>query len=207
MRRGLALYIVMLLVAATWLPLATAQDADEHGFTPELGDELYALGAGYVENLVLYSGAGVSLAWGPSFYGNTTALAERLAELEENGTGDMPPMATPVFLPFYEADPGFAGPAPLNHSEAWTWNGSRTAIVDVGALGTTIRAESMMVDGSAQGLLMALAAIEAVGFTVLNMGVNESGFAPLNLSNPNMTDDDATNGWWLPVTATSPSTP
>jgi hypothetical protein len=199
MRRGLALYIVLLLVAATWLPLATAQDDPEHGFTPELGEELYALGMGYVENLVLYSGAGVSIAWGPSFDGNTSALADRLAELEENGTGSMPPMATPVFLPFHKADPTFAGPAPLNHSQMWLWNGSTSAIVDVGALGYTIKAESMLIDNTTVGLLYALAATEAVSYATEFLGVNETGFAPLNLSDANMTDANMTNGYWLPL--------
>jgi predicted nucleic acid-binding Zn-ribbon protein len=199
LRRGLAIYTILLLLVATWLPLVTAEDSTDHGFTQELGDELAAFGEGYVENLVLYSGAGVNLAWGPSFNGNSTLMDARLAELESVSGGSMPANMTPILLPFDEADPGFSGPAPLDHSAPWMWNSSDPSLmVDLGDLGYTLKAEAMMADETAEGLLMVLAATEAISFAIMNLGTNGSDFVPLNLSDPTMTDSNMTNGYWLP---------
>ncbi len=216
MRKGLALVTLLLLTAASWLPLVTAQEGSDHGFDGDLGDELQAFGRGYVENLVLYSGAGVGLAWGPSFGGNATAMADRLSELETAVNGSMPANTSPIVIPFRSADPGFAGPAPLDHAAAWAWNTTGIeATATLGSIAAVIQAETELAmlllegehggmpgtdnDTAAEGLLMLTAAIEAVRFVNQNMGYNGSAEVPLNMSEPNMTDGNFSNGYWLPA--------
>ncbi len=208
MKRGLALCTVLLLLAATWLPLALGQDEPEYEFDPELGDLLSTYGRGYVENLVLWSGAGVGLVWGPSYDGDQSALDDRLLDLEGTAGGTMPPNATPIVVPFAIVNPSYVGDAPIDHSEEWMWNGTDTpAKVSLGSVGHTIMAETdlamvLMEGGSldAEGLLLLDAAVEAVRFTNIRMGYNGTDLGPINMSDANMTDDDDANGWWLPVT-------
>ncbi|MCK4969971.1 MAG: hypothetical protein KAS77_05570, partial [Thermoplasmata archaeon] len=208
MKRGLAISTVLLLLAATWLPLVIAQDDPEYEFDPELGDLLSTFGEGYVENLVLWSGAGVGLAWGPSYDGDQSALDDRITELEAAAGGTMPENIIPIVVPFATANPVFDGPAPLDHSEKWMWNSTGTEVkVSLGSVGHTITAETdlaihLMDDGvlDAEGLLLLEAALEAVGFTNERMGYNGTDLGPINMSDPNMTDADQSNGWWLPVT-------
>lgn len=207
MRRGLAISTVLLLLAAIWLPLAIAQDAPEYEFSPELGEDLAAYGRGYVENLMLYSGAGIHLRWGPSFGGNGTALADRLAELETEAGDSMPVNTTPLVVPFTEVDPAFAGPAPIDHSEHWLWNSTGVdARVSLTTVAATINSETDLagdlMEGEqldAEGLLMVLSALEAARFMDQRLGWNGSMLGPINMSDPNMTDTDASNGWWLPA--------
>ena len=96
MRKGLALITLLLLTSASWLPLVNAQDDPDHGFSEDLGNELGAFGRGYVENLVLYSGAGVGLVWGPSFDGNDSNLTTDDREIALTGPG-IPPEPTLMF--------------------------------------------------------------------------------------------------------------
>ena len=207
MKRGLAISTVLLLLAAIWLPLASAQDAPTYEFSPELGDDLSAFGRGYVENLMLWSGAGIHLRWGPSFGGNGTALDDRLMELETAAGGSMPSNTTPLLVPFVEADPAFAGPAPINHSEDWMWNTSGIeARVNLGGVAATITAETDLaadlMEGDtldAEGLHMVLSALEAARFMDERLGWNGTFLGPINMSDPNMTDTNASNGWWLPA--------
>jgi methyl-accepting chemotaxis protein len=218
LKKGLALYSVLLLLAASWLPLANAQDGPEPGFVPELGDELSAYGRGYVENLLLYSGAGIDLSWGPTFMGNSSELDIKLNNLAENVNGSMPPMMTPIMLPFSNVDPGFVGPAPLNHTENWFWNSTNVnPIVNVAALGSTIKAEVLLAtellegehegmlgadgEAGAEGLLLVLAAVEATLFAAENFGWNGTSMVPLNLSDSTVTDSNLDNGFWLPLGA------
>lgn len=208
MKRGLAISTVLLLLAATWLPLVIAQDDPEYEFDPELGDLLSTFGKGYIENLVLWSGAGVGLVWGPSYDGNQSALDDRIIELEVAAGGSMPANTIPIVVPFAMANPVFDGTAPLNHSEMWMWNSTgMEAKVDLGSVAYTVTAETdlamHLMDGGvldAEGLLLLETALEAVGFTNDRMGYNGADLGPINMSDPNMTDDDPSNGWWLPVT-------
>lgn len=209
MNKGLAISTVLLLLAAVWLPLAVADDVPDYEFSSDLGDDLSAYGRGYVENLVLWSGAGVHLEWGPSFGGNATALDERFAELEAAAGGSMPNMSAPLVVPFTEVDPAFAAVAPIDMKGDWLWEGSGVmARVGLGSVAATINAEtdlaSDLMDGDtldAEGLLMVLAALEAARFMEARMGWDGSVLGPVNMSDPNMTDTDASNGWWLPVTS------
>jgi peptidoglycan hydrolase CwlO-like protein len=207
MNRGLAISTVLLLMAAIWLPLAGGQEAPDVEFSPQLGDDLSAYGRGYVENLMLWSGAGIHLKWGPSFDGNGTALDERLAELELAAGNDMPNMSAPLVVPFADVDPAFAGPAPIDQREMWMWNVSGVAPrVDLGGLSATMISETHLASGlieggdlDAEGLLMVLAAIEAAHFINHRLGWNGSALGPINMTDPNMTDTNASNGWWLPA--------
>ncbi|UCC93101.1 MAG: hypothetical protein JSW25_10670 [Thermoplasmata archaeon] len=207
MQRGLAITTVLLLLAAIWIPLAIAQDAPEYEFSPELGDDLALYGSGYVENLMLYSGAGIDLAWGPSFGGNATALADRLAELAAEAGGEMPANMTPLLVPFATVNPAFAGPAPIDHSEHWLWNTTGVeARVSLNSVSATINAEtdlaSNLMEGDtldAGGLLAVLGALEAARFMDQRLGWDGMTLGPVNMSDPNMTDTDASNGWWLPA--------
>jgi hypothetical protein len=208
MKRGLAISTVLLLLAATWLPLVIAQDDPEYEFDPELGDLLSTFGMGYVENLVLWSGAGVGLVWGPSYDGNQIALDDRIDELEAAAGGSMPANTVPIVVPFVRGNPVFDGPAPLDHSELWMWNSTgMEANVGLGSVAYTVTAETdlamHLMDGGvldAEGLLLLEAALEAVRFTNERMGFNGTDLGPINMTDPNMTDEDKSNGWWLPVT-------
>ena len=208
MKRGLAISTVLLLLAATWLPLVIAQDDPEYEFDPEMGDLLSTFGEGYVENLVLWSGAGVGLVWGPSYDGDQSALDDRITELEDAAGDTMPANTIPIVVPFAVVNPVFDGPAPLDHSEKWMWNSTGLeANVSLGSVGYTVTAETdlavRLMDGGvlvAEGLLLLEAALEAVGFTNERMGYNGTDLGPINMSDSNMTDDDKSNGWWLPVT-------
>jgi hypothetical protein len=208
MKRVLAISTVMLLIAAIWLPLAIGEDTPEYEFSPDLGDDLAAYGRGYVETLMLWSGAGILLEWSPTFGGNGSALTDRLAELETEADGSMPANMTPLVVPFAEADPAFAGPAPYDHSEKWEWNTTGLeARVSLNSLAATITAETDLaadlMEGDnldAEGLLMVLSALEAARFMDQRLGWNGSALGPINMSDPNMTDNDASNGWWLPAT-------
>jgi len=208
MKRGLAISTVLLLLAATWLPLVIAEDDPEYEFDPELGDILSTFGEGYVENLVLWSGAGVGLVWGPSYDGDQIALDDRITELEAAAGGTMPANTTPIVVPFAMANPVFDGPAPLNHSQKWMWNSTgMEAKVGLSSVSNTVTAERdlamRLMDGgvlNAEGLLLLEAAIEAVRFTNDRMGYNGTDLGPINMSDPNMSDADPSNGWWLPVT-------
>ena len=209
MNKGLAISIVLLLLAAVWVPLAAAEDVPDYEFSSGLGDELSAYGRGYVENLMLWSGAGVQLVWSPSFDGNMTALDERLAELETAAGGSMPNMSTPLVVPFAEVDPAFAAAAPIDLKENWMWDTSGVmAKVGLSSVAATITAEtdlaSDLMEGDsldAEGLLMVLSAVEAARFVSARMGWDGSMLGPLNMSDPNMTDTNASNGWWLPATS------
>jgi peptidoglycan hydrolase CwlO-like protein len=207
MKRGLAISTVLLLLAAIWLPLAIAEDTPEYEFSPEMGDDLAAFGRGYVENLMLYSGAGIHLRWGPSFGGNGTALDDRLAELAAEAAGSMPVNTTPLVVPFAEVDPAFAGPAPIDHSQHWLWNATGVeARVSINSVSTTINAETDLaadlMEGDildAEGLLLVLSALEAARFMDQRLGWDGSMLGPINMSDTNMTDTNASNGWWLPA--------
>jgi len=204
---------VVILLAAALAPLAMAQEDDTGA--PIAAGELGTLGQDYVENLVLWSGAGVHLVYGPSFDGEDDAFMVRLAQLTTAVGGDMPEHVQPVMLPWAVSDPGFATPAPLDHTAPWLWNQTGVvATVDIAALGATLAAESAYawkaLDGehdgklgatplaAAKGALVVLAAAEAVAFMAENLGWNGTARMPLNLSDPNMTDADPSNGWWLP---------
>ncbi len=209
MKKGLALSAVLMLLLMTWLPAASSQDGQAKEFD-DMG-ELSAFAVGYVENLMLYSGAGVHLAWAPSFSGNTTLLDERLDELEGMANGTMPAGATPIFAPFRAADPGFAGPAPLNHSEVWEWRaygGGQEPSVGMWSLGQAVKAEAEVAshllglgsnDTRAEAYLLLLSATEAVWYISQSLGTNGTSRLPLDLGDPNMTDADAGNGYWLPM--------
>jgi hypothetical protein len=187
--------------------MANAQEAPTYEFSPEVGDDLDAFGKGYVENLMLWSGAGVDLKWGPTFGGNQTALDDRISELEAAAGGMMPPNTTPLVVPFTDANPAFAGTAPINHSEMWLWNDTGLeARVNLGSVAATITAETEMaaelMEGGkldAEGLLMVLSALEAARFMNERLGYDGSMLGPINISDANMTDTNASNGWWLPV--------
>jgi predicted nucleic acid-binding Zn-ribbon protein len=207
MNRGLAISTVLLLLAAIWLPLAGGQEAPDREFSPQLGDDLSAYGRGYVENLMLWSGAGIHLEWGPSFNGNGTALDERLLELETAAGDDMPNMSAPLVVPFADVDPAFEAPAPIDQREQWMWNLSDVAPrVDLGGVSATIIAETHLASGlmeggalDAEGLLMVQAAHEAAHFIDHRLGWNGTALGPINMTDPNMTDTNASNGWWLPA--------
>jgi len=207
MQKGLAISTVLLLLAAIWIPLAGGQQAPEIEFSPELGDDLSAFGQGYVENLMLWSGAGIHLRWSPSFGGNGTALDERLVELEAASGSMMPVNTTPLVVPFADANPSFEGPVPLDHSTVWSWNNTGIeARVNLGGVAATITAETDLAAGlmegdtlDAEGLHMVLSALEAARFMNDRLGWDGMVLGPINMSDPNMTDTNASNGWWLPV--------
>jgi len=204
--------MVLLLLATAWVPLASAQGA---GTAASVG-ELSPFGRGYVEDMMLWSGAGVNLVCAPSYGGNVTALDARLARLADTVNGTLPVNATPLVLPFASADPGFAGPAPLNHSAVWGWNiAGIDPTVDAGAAASAIMAEVQLArallagthgDGevgataadAGEGAMMLLLALEASDY-LADLGWNGSGIASLDLGDPNMTDADPTNGYWLPA--------
>ena len=207
MKRGLAISTVLLLLAAIWIPLASADEVPDYEFLPDLGDELSAYGQGYVENLMLWSGAGIHLKWGPSFMGDQGALDARLAELVADAGGPMPTNTTPLVVPFSDVTPAFAAPAPIDHSEHWSWNTTGVeARVNLGGVAATITAETdlaaRLMEGDtldAEGLHMVLSALEAARFMNERLGWNGSDLGPINMSDPNMTDTNASNGWWLPA--------
>ena len=207
MNRGLAISTVLLLMAAIWLPLAGGQEAPDHEFTPQLGDDLAAYGRGYLENLMLWSGAGIHLSWGPSFGGNASDLDDRLTQLEAAAGGSMPGMSAPLVVPFAEADPAFAQEAPIDVKENWTWaTAGIEPRVGLPSVAATIGAETQLAGSlledslDAEGLLMVLSALEAARFMDQHLGWNGSALGPVNMSDPNMTDTNASNGWWLPAT-------
>ncbi len=208
MNRGLAISTVLLLLAAIWLPLAGGQEAPDFEFSPDLGDDLAAYGRGYVENLMLWSGAGVHLKWGPSFGGNDSLLDARLAELETAAGGTMPNVSAPLVVPFAEANPAFATTAPWDHREEWIWNTTGVeARVGISAMAAAINAETDLADHlmdggtpDAEGLLLVQSALEAARFMDEHLGWDGSMLGPINMSDPNMTDTNASNGWWLPAT-------
>jgi hypothetical protein len=204
---------VVILLAAALAPLAMAQE--DGARSAVAAGELGTFGQDYVESLALWSGAGVHLVYGPSFDGDDDALMVRLAQLGTAVGGDMPEHVQPVMLPWAVSDPGFATPAPIDHSAPWLWNQTGVvATVDIAALGATLAAESAyawkMLDGehdgklgatplaAAKGALVVLAAAEAVAYLAESLGWNGTDRMPLNLSDPNMTDADPSNGWWLP---------
>ena len=210
MRKALALVTVLLLLAAPWTLSTAAQEDNEATFGPDLGAELATFGRQYVENLVLYSGAGVDMVWAPAYDGNATKLAERISEIESWAGGSVPAKATPVVVPFREADPGFAGEAPLNHSLIWSWNGSALdPTVDAVSVAKTVIAEATLAEhllstgdanDSAEGALLLLAAVDAVMFVGEHLGYNGSSMMPYASVDWNHSDMNASNGWWLPVT-------
>ena len=203
--------MVLLLLATAWVPLASAQGA---GTAASVG-ELSPFGRGYVEDLMLWSGAGVNLVCAPSYGGNVTDLDARLARLAVTVDGTLPINATPLVLPFASADPGFIGEAPLNHSTVWAWN--LTAVdptVDVAAAASAMKAEVQLAHAllagthgglpgatpqdAGEGALLLLMAVDAAEY-LTRLGWNGSAMAALNLSDPNMTDADPANGYWLPA--------
>lgn len=214
MRKAPVLATVIVLLVSAIAPLASAQDGEGHG--PVTDGELAAFAQGYVENLVLWSGAGIDLAHGASFGGDPALLAQRIAELETAVMGTMPENATPILAPWTTPNPAYGAEAPIDHSANWTWNstGVETTVASAG-VGTLIGAEAALAarllegdrdgklgatpEGGAEGVLLVLAALEAVDFVVANLGWNGSAMVPLNLSDMNMTDMDPSNGWWLPA--------
>jgi peptidoglycan hydrolase CwlO-like protein len=203
--------MVLLLLATAWVPLASAQGA---GTGASVG-ELSPFGRGYVEDMMLWSGAGVNLVYAPSYGGNMTTLDARMAQLGAAVNGTMPAHITPIVLPFSSADPALVGEAPLDHSGAWGWNlTSVDPVVNMAAAGSAMMAEVQLArallagthDGkmgataadAGEGVLMLLLATEAAD-SLAELGWNGSAMTALNLSDPNMTDADPENGWWLPA--------
>ncbi len=216
MKKAPVIATVVILLAAAFAPLAMAQEDGTQA--PIAAGELGTYGQDYVEELALWSGAGVHLVYGPAFDGDDDAFMVRLAQLATSVGGDMPEHVQPVMLPWAVSEPGFATPAPLDHSAPWLWNQTGiVATVDIAGLGTTLAAESAyawkVLDGehdgklgatpeaAAKGAIVVLAASEAVAYLAESLGWNGTDRMPLNLSDPNMTDGDASNGWWLPASS------
>ena len=213
MQKAPVIATVVILLAAALAPLAVAQEDDAGA--PIAAGELGTFGQDYVENLALWSGAGVHLVYGPSFDGDDDAFMVYLAQLDTAVGGVMPEHVQPVMLPWAVSEPGFATVAPLDHSAPWLWNQTGiVAKVDIAALGATLAAESAYAwkalegehDGklgatplaASKGATVVLAATEAASYVAEVLGWNGTERMPLNLSDPNMTDADPSNGWWLP---------
>ena len=213
MQKAPVIATVVILLTAAFAPLAMAQEDDAQSAVA--AGELGTFGQDYVENLALWSGAGVHLVYGPSFDGDDDAYMVRLAQLTSAVGGNISEHVQPVMLPWAVSDPGFATPAPLNHSAPWLWN--QTAVVadvDIAAVGTMLASESAyawkVLDGehdgklgataaaAAKGAIVVLAATETVAYIAEFLGWNGSARVPLYLSDPNVTDADPSNGWWLP---------